>query len=686
MKVNLAGKIRDINLPGTRVLLPLFEAVVNSIQAIEEARLKSGQIRIRILCRRTLLTDQDNDAQEIVGFEIEDNGIGFNQSNFDSFNEEYTEHKATKGGKGLGRFCWLCVFDEVEVDSSFLEDDRWQQRSFTFSVHPDDPVKARISDLEGRNANVTILRLKVIRKLPGRQGGRTDDKYSSLRSMRGITIARRIIEHCLEYFVGSSCPRITIEDPRAKEDLTLNAIFESEITDRSKTVGLDIQGHPFTVLHVRLHTVYASEHQVHYCANGRVVSSEKVGKRIPNLNYAITDDAGERFIYAAYVESPLLDETVTSDRTGFTLSEDSQDLFAEGVTWTEIREQVAKASKEYLKPYTDPVQSKKMQRVRAFVKNRPRYRTMLKYAEGLLEDVAPDIDDDNLETTLYQAYCHVEKQLIEEGQELFSRKLEDEDVEQYEALCRGYFEKANDLNQSDLARYVCHRKAILEFLSKLLELRSDGKYQLEEALHNVIFPLGKTLDEAPNDAHNLWVLDEKLVYHEFLASDKQLRKTFEETDSRSEPDIVSICPYDVPNAFGIGGSSPLHSVVIVEFKRPMRTGYCDTKDEAKRDDNPFTQVFGYIDKINEDRAIRASGRPISVSPSPPYYCYIVADLMPQLQKRAKAAGLTPKPEGPMVGFFGYNPSYNAYVEVVSYDKMISDAEKRNTAFFDKLNI
>jgi hypothetical protein len=118
----------------------------------------------------------------------------------------------------------------------------------------------------------------------------------------------------------------------------------------------------------------------------------------------------------------------------------------------------------------------------------------------------------------------------------------------------------------------------------------------------------------------------------------------------------------------------------------MRTGYPDSKDEAKKDENPFTQVFDYIEKINEARAVEASGRPISVTPQSPYYCYIVADLTPQLQKRAKAAGLTPSPEGPLVGFFGFNPSYNAYVEVVSYDKMISDAEKRNTAFFDKLNI
>ena len=686
MKVNIAGKIRDINLPGKRCLLPLFEAVINSIEAIEEAQIAQGRILIRILCQDTLLSEQDGEAREVTGFEIEDDGIGFTQKNFESFDEEYSEHKANKGGKGLGRFCWLCVFKEVEVDSSFMEGEKRQARAFTFSVRSDDPVQPRESALGERKGNRTVVRLKTIKKVRGGQGGKNEDKYGALRGMKGITIARRIIEHCLEYFVGPNCPQIVIEDPRSEEGICLNTIFESEITYKSKTDELEIKGNKFTVLHVRLQTVYASHHQVHYCADGRVVTSENLEKRIPNLKSGISDQAGERFTYAAYVESPLLDETVTSDRTNFTASEDDQDLFAGDITWQDIREKIVEASKEYLRPYTEPVQSQKMQRVRTFVKSRPRYRAMLKYAEPLLEDMPPDIDDDKLETRLYEAYCQVEKELLEEGQKLFARKLEDEDVQEYETSFQKYFEKANDLNQSDLVRYVCHRKTILEFLKKLLQLRENGKYPLEEALHNALFPMGSTLDDAPENSHNLWVLDEKLVYHEYLASDKQLRKVFERTDSQAEPDIVSICPYDVPNAFGIPNETPLNSVVIIEFKRPMRKRYPDKKDPAEQDDNPFTQVFGYIEKIEKSRAIAKPGRPIGVSANPPYYCYVVADLTAQLQTRAKGFGLTPIPEGPAAGFFGFNPNYNAYIEVISYDKMISHAARRNTAFFDKLNM
>ena len=36
------------------------------------------------------------------------------------------------------------------------------------------------------------------------------------------------------------------------------------------------------------------------------------------------------------------------------------------------------------------------------------------------------------------------------------------------------------------------------------------------------------------------------------------------------------------------------------------------------------------------------------------------------------------------GYFGYNASRNAYIEVISYDKLIKDAKQRNNILFDKL--
>lgn len=49
---------------------------------------------------------------------------------------------------------------------------------------------------------------------------------------------------------------------------------------------------------------------------------------------------------------------------------------------------------------------------------------------------------------------------------------------------------------------------------------------------------------------------------------------------------------------------------------------------------------------------------------------------------AKGAGLVLSQD--KEGYFGYVPSYGAYAEVISYDKLLKDAKQRNQVFFDKL--
>lgn len=47
-------------------------------------------------------------------------------------------------------------------------------------------------------------------------------------------------------------------------------------------------------------------------------------------------------------------------------------------------------------------------------------------------------------------------------------------------------------------------------------------------------------------------------------------------------------------------------------------------------------------------------------------------------------GLSMTPD--KMGFFGYNNHYSAYIEVISFDKLLLEAEQRNKAFFEKLGL
>ena len=91
--INIKGRVRNFSLPENKSLIPLFEAVVNSLQAIEE-RQKSdsfeGKILIKIDREETLSEDILGKIDNIT---ITDNGIGFDEKNFTSFLESDSEYK-----------------------------------------------------------------------------------------------------------------------------------------------------------------------------------------------------------------------------------------------------------------------------------------------------------------------------------------------------------------------------------------------------------------------------------------------------------------------------------------------------------------------------------------------------------------------------------------------------------------
>ncbi len=134
---NLKGRLRNTSLPKSHGMMPVFEAVVNSIHSIEEkGNVADGKIVLRI--NRATQGNLDLDAKAlspIIGFTITDNGCGFNEVNFKSFETLDSDHKIQKGCRGVGRLIWLKVFDLVAVESHFIDvDGTLRKRTFNFNA------------------------------------------------------------------------------------------------------------------------------------------------------------------------------------------------------------------------------------------------------------------------------------------------------------------------------------------------------------------------------------------------------------------------------------------------------------------------------------------------------------------------------------------------------------------------
>jgi hypothetical protein len=121
MKISLVGRVRNTKLPAWRPLLPLFEAVINSLQAIELGKVARGKIEIEVDRAQTEFELGGELHAPALNFAVTDNGPGFDEENFRSFETSDSILKERLGGKGVGRLLWLKAFDDVSVDSIFRD-------------------------------------------------------------------------------------------------------------------------------------------------------------------------------------------------------------------------------------------------------------------------------------------------------------------------------------------------------------------------------------------------------------------------------------------------------------------------------------------------------------------------------------------------------------------------------------
>ena len=161
MRIDLEGRLRNINLPVEKALMPLFEAVINSIHAIQDSGTNLGCIDIYIDRGNFQISLTDNDESALIdGFTIIDNGIGFNEENYFSFQTSDSTLKLDRGSKGIGRFIWLKVFNRVTVSSIFSQENEFKKREFEFT-----PVGEGISSHKLLNTTETEPKTAVSLKL-----------------------------------------------------------------------------------------------------------------------------------------------------------------------------------------------------------------------------------------------------------------------------------------------------------------------------------------------------------------------------------------------------------------------------------------------------------------------------------------------------------------------------------------
>ncbi|MQR02325.1 Shedu immune nuclease family protein [Glaciimonas soli] len=668
MQVDIVGRINNLQLPRTQPYIPIFECLVNSIEAMVDLP-KTYPSRIDVTIdhdvRQHNIHGVDDVASSIQNITVTDTGIGFNDQNYQAFFLSDSTNKVARGNKGIGRFTWLKVFENARVESNYLDGDEWSQREFDF-------LKTK-SGIE----NEKVIKAKS-------KQYRTSVKLLSLRSeyqkhfpKNLETISRKIIDHLLIYFVSGDCPQIWLHDNLGSQSLNVNQVFADEIRSSVTELNFTVKEWPFIARIVKYHSSASKQHSVSYCAHSREVLSQKASALVSDLTVRLVDDAGESFVFLTYISGTYLDENVNSERTAFLFMRDDDLEFPEELTKQDIYDAVGEQLKNVAAPYLVTLKTEKRRNVENFVASKaPEYRFILNSRyESHLDRVAPHLSDDALDLALFKVQREIEVEHKEDAKQITTLASDaTTDSEQYNNLYESYLSAENELGKAALAKYVIHRRTILDLLDDALEIQENGRYAKEELVHKLIFPMRTTSDDVGFSEQNLWVIDERLAFHSHLASDLPIRKlkVVNSTDG-DEPDIVV---FNSPTAFS-ESESAFQSIVLVEFKRPERNEY------PPNDEDPVEQVLRYVRKIKDGEAKSLKGKTIN-SQQIPFYAYIICSLTPKMKQIASDRDFTPMADNE--GYFLYHKTRGCYIEIMSYDKMLNDAKKRNRAFFDKLQI
>ncbi|WP_048065453.1 hypothetical protein [Methanosarcina acetivorans] len=669
METDLIGRIKNFGDIKRNPYLPVFEAFINSIQAIEDHKdfLKDSTYNgaIRIIVKRGAgqanVTDGkvDRKNKEIVSFEIEDNGIGFNEDNFHSFCTSESIYKLHRGGKGIGRFSWLIAFEKAEIKSVYIDKNGVKkQREFTFSISYGIDV---ISDIEidPNTQNKTVV--KLINFKP-------EYRELDLAWKKSKTIALRTLSHCFFYYINKTAPKIILIDEKS---YPLDGLLSEIILDQ-KSESIQIEGHEFNIVHIKTRFTYNNKNNIVLCATNREVELYPLDDHIGT---DLIDKDNDQFYYSVYVSSQYLDDYVNTARTEFNLP-DKRDLsshFENKIPKSDIIDKVLEKTDSYLKEYIEKVKREKHNKVDDFVSRNPPFRYLLYYYKEIYDKVNINDTDDELYQLFYKYKGLLEYETKKRAEEFININTKTQKIT-YKDITEKYERVTEDLsyvNSADLAKYMIWRKLIIDTLEKKIQFNKNsgkkGKYETEYIVHDLIFPRKFTSDQLPYENVNLWIINENLEYHKIAVSDLENKK-FSTSKDDSRADIL-IC-------FDGDENKSATSIEIIEFKRPMRDNYYDR--------DPIDQMYDIIKEIKGKSLLNDNKRIIKTSNSTRFYCYLICDITPEIEDIAFKKDF--KKLNDDSGFYGYSSNFNAYVEILSFDEVLSNVKKRHQRFFEKLGI
>ena len=608
------------------------------------------------------------EKEQITGYTIEDNGLGFTNANIDSFLTLWSDYNIKKGALGSGRILCLKVFSNMEITSQTKDTDNEKGRKVVINFHKEFDANT-IDDIgpteNSANSSFTITKFKNLHK----------DYQDKIEIFDQKNVQNKIFIKLLPLF-------IKFNDESKSFSLTINGLpwlnsqnIEEEFLGHhfhkkqfciktSSPVGdhinnIEEEKFDFTLLY-RITKDNDVQLEQFYGASGRNITSFSKGAIIGNL------DKGYSGIFC--LTSSYFDTRVKDSRSAFIIPANQNNATKENpITFKEINNQLIILLNEI------------------WTKHFPQANEKLTGLKDKVIDKHPHLAPHiNKITNLTIS----ESQIFEQAEKSYTKQNKDardgiakltEAIKKHARFDQEKFTEATKnfttSGQEQLAQYIGYRQMIIELLLNVHEHNTNNATDLynEQYIHDLIMPKGhvKQNNEHPVTENNFWLFDDKFMSFSYAASDIEINKIINSLSLEMDDETKDYFASDRPDLLMLYSNEYKEEkdVVIIELKKINIGSY----DRSKA-----------IDQLNTYASIIQETIPAVND----VFVYAVFDFDHKLEKILSNRGFHPKAFSKdghkLSSFYMYNANNRAHVHALSFHHLILDANLRNKLFLSIL--
>lgn len=698
--VNYPGLIKSIK-KSNDPMQPVYEAFTNSIESIEPLGLERGKIILRL----RLINEKRTDGNRVIfhSFQIEDIGIGLDQTNFERVTCIKDDSKSANN-RGSGRIQFVHFFKFSEYDSNYQDNDgSLFNRKLVLSNSPRfGKENAFILDqgnisIEGNTEERrTILTFKEI------LADKDEVFYSNLTA---IKIKEYLLKHYMMIFCNlKKLPEIIIEEyvdselkntlsilkddiPSIDKTLEFSTFYSQKSTDGKSLVETD-KKEVFKVISFIIDAGSLDRNQGRLTSKGQILREPTL-----DLSFLSPEDKISNQRYLFLLSSDFIN-LLEGDERGTIELLTSKEFLEDNNVYTRdqkiiLLDNIEQNFNETIINAYPEIQVKNEKKLTEI----ETLKQMFLLDENILKEISISINDtpEKILSKVYkvQAQNTAKSDAIikEELDNIKSLNPKDKNYLSQLAKCADIVTKQMPIqNRSALTQYVARRGLVLNLFQKALnrelEIQKEDNRNLDESiLHNILFQQRTDAVEISD----LWMLNEDFMLYTGCSESelKNIKYKDEYLLKRDE----ELTQEQIVWRDSLGKKRYQCRIDTILFPDENKCVILEYKSPNVLLTERITQVHNYASLI---RNFAKDKFDITM-----FYGYLIGNGVNEMDLMFNGTGFKPShdnnyyysPNREIEGAWDKkNRSGALYMEIITYDKLLERAFRRNKLLFDKLNI